>query len=51
MADAPTVEVLSKDQLRQLLDEIPGVIWTTDTELRCTSIQGSGLAVVDLAPG
>jgi PAS domain S-box-containing protein len=32
--------------LRILLENMPGIVWTTDRELRCTSIFGAGLAAM-----
>jgi PAS domain S-box-containing protein len=37
-------------RLRLLLEQVPAVIWTTDTELRFTSGLGRRLDVLDLAP-
>jgi len=33
-----------------LLDQLPGMIWTTDRDLRCTSSQGAGLHALELEP-
>ena len=44
--------MLTADTARSqlLLRQFPGVIWTTDTQLRCTSTIGAGLAALDQAP-
>ena len=31
-------------------DKVPAIFWSTDSELRVTSLQGSGLALLDLSP-
>ncbi len=50
-ADALSVAAdTSAAQLRFLLDQIPGVLWTTDLELRLTSSVGSGLAAMKSRP-
>jgi PAS domain S-box-containing protein len=38
-------------QLRLLLDQLPAVIWTTDTNLILTSSGGAGLSALHLEPG
>ncbi|NUO80122.1 PAS domain S-box protein [candidate division KSB1 bacterium] len=40
----------SDQQLRQIVEQLPAVMWTTDTELRFTSSMGSGLAALQLKP-
>jgi PAS domain S-box-containing protein len=44
--------MLTADTARSqlLLRQFPGVIWTTDTQLRCTSTIGAGLAALGQAP-
>ncbi|MBK7977250.1 MAG: PAS domain S-box protein [Deltaproteobacteria bacterium] len=37
--------------LRSLLEHLPGVLWTTDRELRFTSSGGAALASIGLEPG
>ena len=37
-----------KAKLRLLVDHLPGVIWTTDGDMRVTSVTGSGLDTLDL---
>lgn len=37
-------------QTHLLLGQLPGMIWTTDRNLRCTSSQGAGLRALGLAP-
>jgi len=48
----PVTRPLVADAARShlLLDQLPGVIWTTDLELRCTSSLGAGLRALDVAP-
>lgn len=48
----PVTRPLVADTARAhlLLDQVPGVIWTTDLELRCTSSLGAGLRVLGVAP-
>src|SRR5437879_6457036 len=38
-----------EQSLRTLLDAFPGVVWTTDAELRWTAIFGSDLAALGIA--
>jgi len=38
-------------ELRLLLQQLPAIAWTVDRELRITSLQGTGLAALDLKPG
>jgi PAS domain S-box-containing protein len=38
-------------RLRLMLEQMPAVLWTTDTELRFTSSVGAGLARLGLRPG
>jgi len=38
-------------ELRLLLQQLPAIAWTVDSELRVTSLQGTGLAALDLKPG
>lgn len=37
-------------RLRLLLEQLPAMIWTTDTHLRITSTQGAGLVALNLEP-
>ena len=41
----------SEGRLRMVLDQVPAVLWTTDTDLRFTSSAGAGLAALGLEPG
>lgn len=41
----------SEASLRVLVENLPGVLWTTDTDLVITSSEGSALAAFDLRPG
>jgi PAS domain S-box-containing protein len=44
-------ELRSKEaHLRLLVEQMPAILWTTDTQLRITSTVGAGLAGVDLQP-
>ena len=40
----------SEASLRVLVENLPGVLWTTDTDLVITSSEGSALAAFDLQP-
>jgi PAS domain S-box-containing protein len=40
----------SEARLRLLLEQLPAIIWTTDSELRYTSASGAGLAAINLQP-
>ncbi len=40
----------SEARLRLLLEQLPALVWTTDSELRYTSASGAGLAAIDLQP-
>ncbi len=37
-------------RLRLILDQLPGMVWSTDADLRCTSSLGAGLASLGLQP-
>ncbi len=51
MKDSPPQTVLqSEAQLRLLVAQVPAVIWTTDKNLKYTSIGGAGLAALNLGP-
>jgi PAS domain S-box-containing protein len=39
------------EQLRMITDQMPAVLWSTDTELRITSSSGAGLAELGMNPG
>ncbi len=41
----------SEERLRVLFEQLPGVLWTTDTALRFTSSWGTGLGRASLMPG
>jgi len=41
----------SEARLRFMIQQIPAILWTTDSELRFTSSTGAGLATLDLQPG
>lgn len=41
----------SEAQLRLLLEQLPAILWTTDTNLRFTSSLGAGLKALGLTPG
>lgn len=41
----------SEERLRVLFEQMPGVLWTTDTALRFTSSWGTGPGRVNLLPG
>ncbi|MBI1744714.1 HAMP domain-containing protein [Candidatus Acetothermia bacterium] len=40
----------SETRLRLVIEQVPAVLWTTDTELRFTSSAGAGLAALGLRP-
>ena len=37
--------------LRMLADRVPVIVWSTDENLRFTSLTGAGLAALELQPG
>ena len=39
-----------EQELRLVMEQIPGIVWTTDKELRCTSCFGAALELVQLQP-
>src|SRR5262245_2728156 len=39
-----------RDSIRVLLDQLPGIVWTTDRGLRLTSLFGEGLGSLRLGP-
>ena len=41
----------SEARLRILVEQVPAVLWTTDRELRYTSLEGAGLASIGIRPG
>src|SRR6266849_10549633 len=41
---------LSAFSLRLLVEKIPAVLWTTDTNLRLTSVAGAALAAMNIRP-
>ena len=41
---------LALERLRFLIEQMPAVLWTTDTNFRVTSMQGAGLAKLELKP-
>ncbi len=43
VADLEGAQTVSAATLHALLDHLPGMIWTTDRDLRCTSSLGAGL--------
>jgi hypothetical protein len=48
MAGQPQASDVPKESdalLRQLIAQVPGIVWSTDCELRITSIFGAGLAL------
>jgi two-component system, cell cycle sensor histidine kinase and response regulator CckA len=44
------VEPSASAKLRSLVEAIPAVLWTTDLDLRCTSLAGSGLQSIKVRP-
>lgn len=44
-------DITSEVRLRQLLAQMPAILWATDTELKLTSVSGAGLAAAGSAPG
>lgn len=45
-------ELLKRENdIRLLTDQLPAVLWTTDRDLRITSLLGAGLARLNLLPG
>jgi PAS domain S-box-containing protein len=40
----------SERRLRLMLEQMPAILWTTDTELRVTFASGAGLAALNLIP-
>jgi hypothetical protein len=52
-ADGTVVDAVPeqpRDSVRVLVDQLPGVVWTTDTSLRLTSLFGEGLGSLRLGP-
>ena len=50
-AKKPRAQIFADlDALRRLVDQIPAMIWTTDTEFRLTSWTGGGLKALGLVP-
>jgi diguanylate cyclase (GGDEF)-like protein/PAS domain S-box-containing protein len=43
-------DVTKAEQIRLMAQQMPGVMWTTDLDLKITSIWGSGLAELMIAP-
>lgn len=41
----------SEARLRMVTDQLPAIVWTTDTELRITSSMGAGLSALNVRPG
>ncbi|MBI4188730.1 MAG: PAS domain S-box protein [Chloroflexi bacterium] len=41
-------DMTSESGQRLLLEQMPGILWTTDTKLRLTSVMGSGLKAIGL---
>ncbi len=41
----------SEARLRILVGQVPAVLWTTDRDLRYTSLEGAGLASIGVRPG
>jgi signal transduction histidine kinase/ligand-binding sensor domain-containing protein len=50
LAEANEALSLSQDRLRLLVQQLPAVLWSTDTSLVCTSLMGSSLAPLGLQP-
>jgi len=59
VTDVPTVDLEpagrpappdGQEPLRALVDQFPGVVWTTDSDLTVTSILGQGLSALGLGP-
>ncbi|MEK7728217.1 MAG: hypothetical protein AAB354_07355, partial [candidate division KSB1 bacterium] len=49
---APTSALKPEEQqLRHIIEQLPAVLWTTDSDLRFTSSMGSGLSELQLQPG
>ncbi len=46
----PRVVPGARNPIRALVDQFPGAFWTTDSELRFTSLLGRGLAEIGLGP-
>jgi PAS domain-containing protein len=42
--------VRPRDSVRVLVDQLPGIVWTTDVGLRLTSLFGQGLGSLRLGP-
>jgi PAS domain S-box-containing protein len=40
----------SESRLRLLVEQMPAILWTTDSELRVQSVAGGGLAAVQVSP-
>jgi hypothetical protein len=52
-ADGSVVDAVPerpRDSVRVLVDQLPGIVWTTDTALRLTSLFGEGLGSLRLGP-
>jgi PAS domain-containing protein len=47
---AEDVAVRPRDSVRVLVDQLPGIVWTTDPGLRLTSLFGQGLRSLRLGP-
>jgi PAS domain S-box-containing protein len=47
LREEPTSLDGADSRLRFLLDQLPGILWTTDAELRLTSTLGAGLAPIN----
>jgi diguanylate cyclase (GGDEF)-like protein/PAS domain S-box-containing protein len=49
--DSGEVDLLQDErQLRLFLEQVPSILWTTDPQLRLTSLLGSGVAALGLEP-
>ncbi|MGF1581792.1 MAG: PAS domain S-box protein [Gemmataceae bacterium] len=42
--------LMHQQRLRLLFEQLPAILWSTDSELRITSITGSGLKAIGLTP-
>src|SRR5687767_5406663 len=38
-------------RLRAMIGQMPAIVWTTDRDLRMTSAEGAGLALIGVRPG
>jgi PAS domain S-box-containing protein len=45
-----SVQDVSEARLRLLLEQLPAIVWTTDSELRYTSASGAGMALIGRQP-